>query len=192
MTDPAKKSPSELVKTFQVLDNVAKVLSMVLDGTEASTVSSTVAKIHSRFQECETLLENLPGGSMSKVEQNRKIEELTSSINKRKSLVSKYGNLDLLRQIAMGTQNATEPVSQNSTLPAPPTFKNRATQPMDFSTHLNHRQSANIQSSLMDTNVDHLFFGAPHVSQAGLMPTSGSLNVSSRNLGDKGLDPMEM
>lgn len=191
MTDPTQTSQSDLVKTFQILDNVAAVLTMVLSGAEASAVSSSVAKIHSKFQECEALLDNLPGGDMSKIEQNRKIEELTASIAQKKALVAKYGNLDLLRQIALSTSGPTEPAPQNA-ISVSPSYQNHAAQSLDFASHLNHRQGTNMQTSLMGANADHVFFGAPHVSQTELMPSSGSLNVSNRNLGDKGLDPMEL
>lgn len=89
-----------MVKKFQVLDRVSNVLSMILDGTDPATVSSAVSKLHARFHECEQLLENLPGGEMSKQEQEAKIKELTAALAKRKALVAKYRNLEALKKIA--------------------------------------------------------------------------------------------
>lgn len=109
MASPKPPSPNDYVKKFQVMDNVASVLSMVLDGTDSATVSSTVAKVHAKFQECEQLLDTLPGGEMSKQEQKKKIEDLKASIAKRRALVAKYANMDLLQKIAL----------QPSPLPSP-------------------------------------------------------------------------
>lgn len=101
-----------LVKKFQILDRVSNVLSMILDGTDPATVSSSVSKLHARFHECEQLLENLPGGEMSKQEQEDKIKELTASLAKRKALVAKYRNLEALQKIA-DVQEAETPAESD-------------------------------------------------------------------------------
>lgn len=79
---------------------------MILEGGDATTVSSSVAKLHARFAECEELLKNLPGGDMSKEQQKQRIEELTAKIANQKALVNKYKNLDVLHRIAGQSQSA--------------------------------------------------------------------------------------
>ncbi len=109
MASPKPPSSNEYVKKFQVMDSVASVLSMILDGRDSGLVSSAIAKVYAKFQECEQFLDTLPGGDMSKVEQKRKIEDLKASIARRKALVAKYANMDVLQKIAI----------QPSPLPSP-------------------------------------------------------------------------
>lgn len=187
MAGAPKESPPELVKTFQILDSVASILSMVLDGADAASVSPAIAKLKGRFEQCEALLDNLPGGDMSKDEQEQKINSLRESIARRRQLVSKYANLGVLHQIAEttpGTAGASvglPSASPNSLPGSAGAFQAAMSQAMDFST----------PGSGMLSNTEQLFFGQG-AAQGGLTSATPNATPGDKSADAKGLDPMEL
>lgn len=189
MAGTAEESPPELVKSFQILDSIASILSMVLEGADAASVSPAIAKLQGRFQQCEALLDNLPGGDMSKDEQEQKIKSLRESIARRRQLVSKYANLGVLHQIAettpstAGVVSAGLPSASPNSLPGSAgTFQAAMSQAMDFTT----------PGSGMLSNTDHLFFGQGSGAQGGLASATPNATPGDKSADSKGLDPMEL
>ncbi len=190
MAGSSEESPNELVKTFQILDNVAAILTMILEGADAASVSPAVAKLHARFQRCESVLDNLPGGDMSKDEQKEKIKSLRESITRRRQLIAKYSNLGVLHQIvdsgtsAMGGGSIGIPSASPGSLPGSAgTFQAAMSQAMDFTTGA---------PGMLSSSTDHLFFGVGGSLGQGLTPTSANMNAGDKNARGKGRDPMEL
>lgn len=202
---PSTDQPGkDLVKTFQVLDSVAKVLIMILEGKDAATVSPAVAKLHARFQHCESVLDNLPGGDMTKEVQLRKIKSLRDSISKRRALVEKYANLDVLRAIAESDGQSVQGNRENSTSAAPfgtstSADANTGDGQVDFSTQLN--KSGNDVEAPLAPSADNLFgFGTDalsggiastdsHRGQSGILSTA-NLNTTEGDSREKDLEAM--
>lgn len=106
----AKQSPEEFIRSFQVLHLVAKALSRISEGADATSITPTIAELQKRFDSCQKTLDNLPGGAMSKAEQVAEIARLKQSLNRKRDLVKRYGEHDL---IARAKRDLDKPYADN-------------------------------------------------------------------------------
>lgn len=111
-----RRTPDELVSSFQVLDLVAEALSQIQSGHDPAAVTPTIARIHQKFKDCETILDSLPGGAMTKQDQLDEIRQLRESLQRKRDLVERYSRHDAIsRVLAQGSV----PGHQTSTVPDP-------------------------------------------------------------------------
>jgi hypothetical protein len=96
----------DLVEAFRVLDGVAEVLGMVLDGQESS-ISSAASALHVRFAAAEQLLDSLPGGDMTREAQLLEAKRLVSELERKRKLVVKHRDLPLLVEKLGAKQSET-------------------------------------------------------------------------------------
>lgn len=104
--------PDKLVSSFQVLDIVAEALSQIHSGHDAATVTPTIARIHQKFKECESILDSLPGGGMTKQDQLEEIQRLRESLQRKRDLVERYSRHDVISRVL--TQGTVPPHQTNS------------------------------------------------------------------------------
>lgn len=98
--DPfTQMTPNELVSSFQVLHLVAEVLSQILSGNDATSITPTISRIHQKFKQCEKTLESLPGGSMTRAEQLEEIERLREDLRRKRDLLDQYAKHDVIARV---------------------------------------------------------------------------------------------
>lgn len=96
-----KQKPEELIRSFQILDLVAKALDQIANGADVTAVTPTITQLHQRIAACEKILNNLPGGDMTQNEQLAEIARLRDSLKRKRDLVQRYGKHDLIARVAM-------------------------------------------------------------------------------------------
>lgn len=96
--NPPYSSPDsvDLVSAFRVLDGVAEVLGMIVEGREGTPVVAAAASLHSRFAAADALLDTLPGADMTRMAQLAEARHLTRVLAEKQALVAKYRDLALL------------------------------------------------------------------------------------------------
>jgi RNA polymerase II transcription mediator complex subunit 9 len=87
--------PGELVDAFRVLDGLAEVLGMVLDGQDSS-ISNASAALQTRFAAADALLDTLPGGDMTREAQLKEAARLSSELAKKRKFLAKHREIPLL------------------------------------------------------------------------------------------------
>lgn len=92
------KPPKDFVSSFQVLHFVADALSKIMSGSDAALVTASMSRIHQRFKECESTLDSLPGGSMTRKEQLEEIERLRESLQRKRDLLDRYSKHEIFSQ----------------------------------------------------------------------------------------------
>ena len=145
--EKAKQSSEQFVRSFQVLHLVAKVLSQISEGANSSSITPTIAEIQKRFESCQKTLDNLPGGAMSKAEQVAEIARLKDSLNRKRALVKRYGEHDL---IARAKRDLDKPYADNDLV-------QRA--PMAAASQPDHTQDEDVQQVVADSADIDMDFG---------------------------------
>lgn len=93
------QSPQELIHTFQILDNVAEILRIIQRGADASELTPVTNKLSQNFAKCESVLDRLAGGSMTRTEQLTEISRLKEGLQRKRELVERYGTHDLIARV---------------------------------------------------------------------------------------------
>jgi hypothetical protein len=102
----------DLVEAFRVLDGVAEVLGMVVDGQDSS-VSRAASALHARFAAAEELLDALPGGDMTREAQLKEAKRLVSELERKRKLVAKHRDMPLLVEKLGAKQSETRVEERN-------------------------------------------------------------------------------
>jgi hypothetical protein len=87
--------PGELVDAFRVLDGLAEVLGMVLDGQDSS-ISNASAALQARFAAADAMLDTLPGGDMTREAQLKEATRLSSELARKRKSLAKHREIPLL------------------------------------------------------------------------------------------------
>lgn len=82
---------------FRVLDGVADLLGMVVEGREGP-VSAAAAALHARFAAADALLDALPGADMTRAAQFAEARRLTAALEEKRLLIAKHRELALLTE----------------------------------------------------------------------------------------------
>lgn len=96
---PTPNSFEDLISSFQVLHIVSEALSQIRSGNDAAAVTPTISRIHQKFKQCEQLLDNLPGGSMTRRDQLEEIEQLRQSLQRKRLLLDRYAKHDVISRV---------------------------------------------------------------------------------------------
>lgn len=100
--DESKKSSPigrELVHSFQVLAAVNEALGLIEQGADASAVRRATSSVQERFDKCEAILDRLPGGALTRADQEAEIRRLGEELERKRSLVSRYSEHDVISRV---------------------------------------------------------------------------------------------
>lgn len=100
--DETKKvAPSgvELVASFQVLNSVNEALGLIDQGADASDVRRAIGAVQERFEKCEAILDRLPGGALTRADQEAEIRRLREELERKRALVRRYSEHDIVSRV---------------------------------------------------------------------------------------------
>lgn len=90
---------SELVSSFQILSLVGDALHRISDGSDSTSVTRALTQVRDRFARCESTLDRLAGGSLTRLDQLAEIRRLNAELERKRVLVQRYAEHDLVARV---------------------------------------------------------------------------------------------
>lgn len=87
--------PTDLTEAFRVLDGVAEVLGLVVDGRDEAA-SEASAALYARFSAADAVLDILPGTELTRAGQLLEARKLRADLENKRNLVARYQDIALL------------------------------------------------------------------------------------------------
>lgn len=100
--DETKKSApagANLVSSFQVLHVVNDALKLIEQGEDASDVRRAILTVQERFEKCEGILDRLPGGALTRADQEAEIRRLREELERKRALVAHFSAKDIISRV---------------------------------------------------------------------------------------------